>query len=573
MAISGLGSFAGGMARGIESGVGLVNQYEDISRRRRRRDAAGALQELGTFEDFSEQNTQAIPVQFQGAEADLTPGAQPLAPTGGALPDVMTAGGMKRPHFNEYVAAREKAFAPFYEDNPELMFQVRKDLEETRRHMLMEAAYSASLGSDEEASQILGEAYDRLLGDNDSEPAEIQVVTTPSVDGKPGQRLVRIGEHTMPFDQLGALLRNPEKYDEWLQSAQQFDVTARQTERGLDIQEDRLANEVRGREDTARFRSEELAIMRANAETQRDYYAQRLAAVGAERGEAYAERVQDGFKLVSQAETNYLADLRERDSEFAERFGHTIGVVADALVEADPTKSGRHYLNTAEWMVRTRDPQAFKRMLEQDPGTADRWSVQLPDGTRVPAFEVRPDGGADIKVFTAPIVDDEGNVTGQYDFIIDPITGARQRLTPQLRSVFDRLEEGLAAPAPAPAATPPAPPATPESGIPDPAAPARAAPDSTAGAVGGAIREGLETGAPLLVANAGQDLGFAINQIAGALANANNAAGQAIADLAMGILGITEQDLPAFLRRKQRDLTATPEEQEFFDAAMQHLGG
>lgn len=480
--LSGLGTFAGGAARGIESGVGLVQQYEDIERKRRRRDAAADLTKIGDYETFADANETAIPVNFQQAPegAPAMSGANPLAPPpqGAAIPDVMTAGGTARPTFADYRAQKLAAYAAFAEDNPEVYMAAEAKVEEDRRRLLTNAIMQARSASAEDATRIMNDAYETFISEG-GRPGEMTVVVDPA-DPEGKRKLVKVGDSAMTLEEVMMSMQgDPKMLTDWIQSERELSQRDRQiaqTDRSLGQKDTELADRRRADEDAARARMEQLGIMRTSAESQAQYYEGRLRALGAERGEAHAKAVSDGFKSVSQAESDYRTDLQTRDPEFAQRFGHTIGVVADALVEADPTKSGRQYLHNAEWMVRTRDPEAFRRLLETDPGIADRWAVELPDGTRTPAFEIRPDGGADIKVFTAPIVDDSGETVGRYDFIIDPTTGAKQRLTPELRSVFDRLETGNIGPA-APAA--PGGAATPTSAI----------PDSAAGRAGAAVRE------------------------------------------------------------------------------------
>jgi hypothetical protein len=474
--LSGFGTFAGGMAKGIESGVGLVGQYEDIERKRRRRDAAADLTKIGDFETFADANETAIPMNLQSAPegAPAMPGANPLAPPpqGAAIPDVMTAGGTKRPTFADYRAQKLAAYAAFAEDNPEIYMAAEAKVEQDRRGLLTHAIMQARTASAEDATRIMNDAYETFISEG-GRPGEMTVVMDPT-DPENKRKLVKVGDSAMTLEEVMMSMQgDPKMLTDWIASereAAQRDRQLGQTDRSLGQKDTELADRRRADEDAARARMEQLGIMRTQAETQAQYYQGRLNALGAERGEAHAKAVSDGFKSVSAAESDYRTDLQTRDPEFAGRFGHTIGVVADALVEADPTKSGRHYLHNAEWMVRTRDPEAFKRLMETDPGIAERWAVQLPDGTRAPAYEIRPDGGADIKVFTAPIVDDNGETVGRYDFIIDPTTGSKQRLTPELRSVFDRLETGNLGPGAPAAPAAPGGASTPTAGIPDSAA-------------------------------------------------------------------------------------------------------
>ena len=480
--LSGFGTFAGGMAKGIESGVGLVGQYEDIERKRRRRDAAADLSKVGDYETFADANETAIPMSFTaGAEGALAPpGGNPLAPAmpASAIPDVMTAGGTKRPTFADYRAKKLAAYSAFAEDNPEIYMAAEAKVEQDRRGLLTNAIMQARTASAEDATRIMNDAYETFISEG-GRPGNMTVVLDPT-DPKNERKLVKVGDSALSLEEVMMSMQgDPKMLTDWIQSERglaQKDRQIGQQDELIELKGDELADRRREVEDTARFRMEQLGIQRVDAEGRLEYYSAMRARALAEGGEAHAKAVSDGFKSVSAAESDYRTDLQTRDSEFAGRFGHTVGVVADALVEADPTKSGRQYLHNAEWMVRTRDPEAFKRLMETDPGIADRWAVELPDGTRTPAYEIRPDGGADIKVFTAPIVDDNGETVGRYDFIIDPTTGSKQRLTPELRSVFDRLETGNIGPgAPGAPAAPGAPGGGTDGAIPEPASPGASA--------------------------------------------------------------------------------------------------
>lgn len=462
MALSGLGAFAGGMSRGIESGVGLVQQYEQIEKGRRRRDAAADLQELGTYDEWSRNNQEAIPANFQTAEADLTPGAQPLGAPG-AIPDVM-----RRGTWGDYAAKRMAAFSVFAEDNPELYMSAEQDLENTRKHLLQNAVMMARSASDEEAAKILNTAYEDLVSEG-RRPGNVQIVTDPR-DGK--TRWVKVGDTSMTFDQLGMLMTTPEAYAEFMQKERQLGQTDRQldlTSRGLDIQE-------ATREDQARLGAAQLALGQAELDSLNAFRQAELAQAESEHGTERAKVIGQRFDDIQTAQGAYLENLAAQDEEFFNRFGRDIPTVASALASADPSRSAHQLLSTAEWLLRTRDPGAFQRAMERSPGMQERWMVTAEDGSQVPAYRIE-DG--EVVITTGIGVDPR---TGQeVEVIIDPIDGTPHIMTPALRRAFAVVENAgsgtggaTAAAAPGGAGAPAAGGALPE---PPPMAPGAAAPD------------------------------------------------------------------------------------------------